>query len=140
MEPQASKPINADASSIPILAEELQVGKRQVQTNRIRLTKQVNEREVPISMDLIQEETIVERVPINQPVDEAPAVRQEGDTLIIPVLREEYVVVKQLILVEEVRVSKQQTSTTLHDTVTLRHEELHIEDVQPESSSTDSHS
>jgi uncharacterized protein (TIGR02271 family) len=88
------------------------------------------------------EEVTVERVPLNRVLaeDEQPAQRQEGDTLIVPVVREELVVVKQRILVEELRISKQTRTVTRHfaepvrrEEVTFSHEGLEPQPTEPVS-------
>ena len=66
---------------------------------------------------------------VNRYVDEAPAVRYEGDTMIVPVLREEMVVTKRLLLVEELHVRTQVLTTHAPQTVALRHEEVTYERV-----------
>jgi stress response protein YsnF len=74
----------------------------------------------------IQEEVQIERVPGNQLVDEPVAVRCEGDIMIIPVIEEVIVVETRLPLKEEVRVTKRQISTSHHQPVRLRTEEVHV--------------
>jgi uncharacterized protein (TIGR02271 family) len=81
----------------------------------------------------IQEEVNVERIPINQYVATPPAVRYEGDTMIMPILQEVLVVEKRLLLVEEVRITKTQTETRTPQQVTLRKEEIHLQRVAPTS-------
>lgn len=74
----------------------------------------------------------------NRPVDKAPEVRYEGDTMIIPIPKEEYIVVKQLILVEEVRVTKLKTTDTMEQMVLLRSEELRVEHTETNPAPNDS--
>ncbi len=123
-----------DTVVIPIVEEMLTVDKREVITGGIRLTKRVTEREEVVDEALLRESVTVERVPINQIVTEAPAARQEGDTLIVPVLEEVLVTEKRLLLKEEVRITR--TQKTVHDpqTVTVRSEEAVLEDILPEQS------
>jgi len=74
------------------------------------------------------EEAQLERVPVNRVLaeGEAAAPRQEGDTWIVPVVREEVVFVKRRVLVEEVRVTKQVRTTTQHIAEPVRREEVEI--------------
>lgn len=119
---------------LPVIEEELRVGKELVETGRTRLVKTVEERTVPVSVDLLREETQVERVAINQPVDVAPEIRYEGDVMIVPILKEELMIVKKLVLVEELRISKRQITTTAEEFVTLRTEHVAVErSATPES-------
>ncbi len=121
-----------DTVVIPLVAEELRVSKSAVVTGGVRLTKRVSEREETVNEPLLQESVSVERVALGTVVSEAPQARQEGDTLIVPVLEEVLVVEKRLLLKEEVRITR--TSTRVHQpqTVTLRTEEAVFEEIAPE--------
>lgn len=111
---------------IPVVEEHAQVGKQVVESGRLRITKSVQEQEELINMTLTHEEHQVERVPVNQYVEEAPpGVRYEGETMIIPVLRE--VVEVRLLLVEEVRITKKKVQTQVNQPVTLLKEEVTLD-------------
>jgi len=56
-----------------------------------------------------------------------PAMRYEGDTTIIPVLREVMVVQKRYEIMEEIRITKRKTESTDTQQVILRKEEVNIE-------------
>ena len=123
-------PIPAGASEIlliPLISEQLQVSKQVIETGRVRLTKTVHQYEQDMQIPLIQEDVVVERVAMDRLVDDVPAARQEGDTIIYSVLREEFVVQKRLRLVEEIRVTRRQSQTTDTQTVSLRREEITVE-------------
>jgi hypothetical protein len=62
---------------LPVVDEELRVGKRVVETGRVRVTKRVHEREELVDEPLVREEYDVERVPVNVFVDE-PVGPREG--------------------------------------------------------------
>ena len=112
---------------IPVLEETLTVGKRVVETGLVRLVKTVHQDEQMIQIPLVADQIMVERVLINELVDEPPVTRQEGDTVIYPVLKEEYVLIKRLRLVEEIRVTTRQIQTIDNQTVSLRREEISVE-------------
>ena len=57
-----------------------------------------------VEAPLIQEAVEVRRVPVNKEVSEMPRVVETGDEIVIPVVEEEIVVSKRLILKEEVHV------------------------------------
>jgi len=124
---EALKRAGGDGGVIPVIAEELQVGRRSVETGRVRVTKSVREQQEVVDQPTVSEEVVVERVPINRMVDAAPQPRQEGDTLVFPVLEEVVVVERRLMLKEEVRITKRITETRNPQTVTLRSEEVRIE-------------
>jgi stress response protein YsnF len=66
-------------------------------------------------------------VPINEPVDERSAPRQEGDTLIIPVFGYVPVVKMQLTLKEEVHITRSESRQEVVREVTTRSEQLVVE-------------
>lgn len=112
---------------IPVLEETLTVGKRVVETGQVRLVKTVHQDEQMVQIPLVADQIVVERVLINELVDEPPVTRQEGDTVIYPVLKEEYVLIKRLRLVEEIRVTTRQIQTIENQAVSLRREEISVE-------------
>jgi len=52
-----------------------------------------------------------------------PAVRDEGDTIVIPIVEEVLVIERRLLLKEEVRVRRVRSTERHQETVTLRHHE-----------------
>lgn len=122
-----------DTVVIPLIAEELRVSKRAVVTGGVRLTKRISEREETVDEPLLQENVSVERVAIGTVVFEAPQARQEGDTLIIPVLEEVLAVEKRLLLKEEVRITRTRTQVHQPQSVTLRTEEAVFEEIAPQA-------
>jgi len=111
---------------IPVIEEEAFLDKRVVETGKVRISKRISEHEELIDEPLFREEVTVERVPINQYVDQPPQVRHEGDVMIIPVVREQLVMQKRLVLVEELRVRKQVVETHQPQSVTLRREDVDV--------------
>ena len=111
---------------IPVIQEELAIGKRVVETGRVRISKRISEREELVDAPILQEEVTVERVPLNLFVESQPPVRQEGDAIIIPVVEEQIIVQKKLLLVEELRVRKQIVEKHEPQTVNLLKEEVEI--------------
>ena len=122
----------AGGTVIPLIAEELRVSKSAVVTGGVRLTKRISEREEIVDEPLLQENVSVERVAIGTVVSEAPQARQEGDTLIVPVLEEVLVVEKRLLLKEEVRITRTRTQVHQPQSVTLRTEEAVFEEIAPQ--------
>lgn len=121
-------PTQARADTVVRLAEEvLRVGKRTVERDRIRINKHVVEHQETVDLPLLHEEVVVERVPINEVVEQAAPVRYEGDTTIIPLYEEVLVVRKQLMLVEEVRVTRHRSERRKPQQVILKREEAVVE-------------
>lgn len=117
--------------TIPVIAEELQVGKRVVETGRVRVRKVVHQREAVVDEPLFRDDVQVERVAINQQINMLPDVRREGDTVIIPVVEEILVVEKRLVLKEELHVTRRRTTVRDQQTVPLLSEELIVERLPP---------
>lgn len=111
---------------IQVVQEHVTVSKDVVETARVHIRKRVVEEEQTLNIPLIQEGYDVRHVPVNKIVDKMPAVRQDGDTTIIPVVREVLVVQKQYELVEEVHVVKTRTAIPHMQDITLRKEQVEI--------------
>jgi uncharacterized protein (TIGR02271 family) len=112
---------------VPVIQEQLNVGKRTVESGRVRLRKLIRQEEETIHQPLTREEVTIERVPIGRPVDGPQAARQDGDDWIIPVVEEVLVVEKRLMLIEELHVRKRVVQERHHETVTLQREEVLVE-------------
>jgi uncharacterized protein (TIGR02271 family) len=119
---------------IPVIHEELEVGKRKVETGAgVRIEKIAREEEQLVDIPLIEERVEVERVAVNQVVEGPIAVRHVGDTIIVPVVEEVLVVQKQLRLVEELHIRKTRTEKRQPQTVQLRKEEATVERLEGDS-------
>jgi uncharacterized protein (TIGR02271 family) len=114
---------------VPVLAEELEVQKRRVETGTVRLTKVVHEREVQVDEPLWREEVEVTRVPIQRVVDGPVPVREEHGTTIISLVEEVLVVEKRWMLREEIHIRTQRLETYQAQRITLRSEEVQVERV-----------
>jgi uncharacterized protein (TIGR02271 family) len=135
---RANSPIeqNVEYESItPVIEEQFRVDKKTVETGLIRLSKQVTEHEETFTVPLIHEEIEVERVPINQLIESQPlAIRYEGETMIIPIIKEVAVIEKRLMLVEELRLIKRQHREQTTQSVNLRKEAVSIERINSDLS------
>jgi len=116
---------NVQPLVIPVIEETISVDKQVTTTGKIRIEKQVTETNEAVNISLQRDEYTIKRVPINKYVDEeAPQVRQEGDTMIIPVVKE--VMVKRLLLVEEVHIIKEVVTTNEQLNVPVRKEIVNV--------------
>lgn len=112
---------------LPVIEEQVVIQRQVVETGKVQLSKTVREHEENLQFTLLHDEVRVERVPVNAFVaDEAalPGVRYEGDTMIIPVVRE--VVVKRLLVVEELHITKHEVPTQETHRVVLRQEAVEV--------------
>ncbi|HEX6606900.1 MAG TPA: YsnF/AvaK domain-containing protein [Chloroflexia bacterium] len=112
--------------TVPLVEETLVPVTQWHEAGALEVHKTVQTVTQELDVPVRYEEATVERVPLNRVLadDEQPAQRQEGDTLIVPVVREELVVVKQRILVEELRITKQTRTVTRHFAEPVRREEV----------------
>lgn len=105
---------------IPLMQEDVSITKRKVETGRVRVSTKTLEHIDYARADLYQEAVHVERVPIGREVAVAPPVREEGDTIVIPIIEEIMVVEKRLVLREEIRITRTRSVDTFEEPVTLR--------------------
>lgn len=114
---------------IPVVEEELEIGKREIEAGRLRLQKRVSEHEQTVDEPLFADEITLERVTINRFIDEPTPARIEGDTTVIPLFEERLVVQKRLVLREEVRITKHRIERRAPQIVALRREEVTVDRV-----------
>ena len=111
---------------IPLHVEEVSVAKQSIVTGQLRISTVTQQSEVLVDELLKQERVEVERTVVNRPVDRMPAVREDGDTLIVPVVEEVLVVERRLILKEEIRLRRIQQTGRHHEYVNIRKQEAVI--------------
>lgn len=116
-----------EVAAIPLVEERFSVEKREVETGRFRVRIAVDQHEERVTEELTRDEIDIEHVPMNVPLQEVPTVRLEGSTTIIPVVEEQLVVEKRLVLVEEIHLHRRKTSETQEVPVTLRSERAVVE-------------
>jgi len=112
---------------IPIIEEQLSVGKRVVTTGVVRLQKTVHEYQEALNESLLSTGYDVERIVKNTPVENTPDVRHEGNVTIYPVVEEQLILTKQLILKEEVHVTQRTVEHRDTQVVTLQREQISIQ-------------
>ena len=121
---------------LPLLTEEVAVTKQVVETGRVQVARFTHEREQLIDELLSRETAEIERVRIGQQVDAMPAVREEGDTVVIPIVEEVLVVERRLFLKEEVRIRRVRSTERHQESVTLRHHEAVVTRLPVETPAT----
>jgi uncharacterized protein (TIGR02271 family) len=131
---------STDNLKLTLLAEELTVEKEAVEAGRMRVSKHTRTREVAIDEDLLRERAEIETVPIGRQIFEMPAVRHEGETIIVPIVEEVLHTERRLFLKEEVRITLKKTTEQFHDRVTLRYQEAVVTRVQSASEAVDNES
>src|SRR5688500_3585516 len=112
--------------TIPLAEEQIEISKRAVERGRVIVRTWVEEREELAEAALRQEDVTVEHVPVGRPVDVSPPVREEDGILIVPVLEERLVVTTQLILKEEIRITRRSRTEVAREPVRLRSERAEV--------------
>lgn len=117
-----------DRIVIPTHEEVLVPSTREVEIGTVRVHKRVETFPYETLVDVMHDDVSVERVPMGHPITAVPAPRHEGNTLVIPVVEEEVIIEKRLVLREEIRVTRRQVTEQVPVRDTLRREVVEIED------------
>ena len=112
---------------IPVVEEELVAGAREVKTGSVRVSKHVEEVRKLVTAPAVHDVVEVNRIPVNRVIDSIPQMRQEGDILVIPVVEEELVIQKRLVLKEEIHIRRKRTRERVSKEVTLNREQAIVE-------------
>lgn len=91
-------------AAVPIMEEQLRIGRRTVETDRVRVRTIVEERPETIRASIERGLVDVERVPVFREVTQAPDPREEGDTLIVAIVEER--LVKRSFVIEELHIRR----------------------------------
>ena len=113
---------------IDVIREDLQVGKRSVETGGVRVRSRIIERPVEESLRLREEHVRVQRNPVNRPVSLNDMGTFQEKEIELTEHAEVPVVSKEARVVEEIRVSKEvnERNETIRDTV--RETQVDVED------------
>jgi len=114
---------------IPVIEEELQVGKRQVESGGVRVSTQMSEKPVEAQVKLREEQVQVDRYPVNRPVTNADMAALQEGAIEVTTTAEQPVVSKQARVVEEVGLNKtaEEHTETIRDKV--RQSEVEVQQI-----------
>ena len=117
---------------VPVVQEDLQIGKRTVATGGVRVYARTVETPVSESVSLRSERAVVDRRPVDRPASQAEMDQLDETTIEVRETTERPVVVKEARVVEEVRVGKvvEERTEEIHDTV--RNTEVSVESMPAE--------
>jgi len=118
---------------VPIVEEELSVGKRQIQRGGARVHTSVTERPVTESVTLREEKISVERHPVDRAVSGNEASFGQTADVVVTTTEEIPVVSKEARVVEEVVVGKTETDRTETVRDTVRRTDVEVEDVSADT-------
>ena len=117
----------AHEATLPVVEEQLQVGKRVVQRGGVRIYRHVTETPVQESIQLREERVTVERTPVDQPASATDISAFKESMTEIHETAEEPVVGKKARVVEEVHVAKEITERTETINDTVRRADVEVE-------------
>jgi uncharacterized protein (TIGR02271 family) len=112
---------------IPVVEEEIDVSKRQVEKGGVRVTSHIEERPVEEQVNLREERVHVERRPVDRPVTDADASAFQETSFEMRETAEEPVVRKRARVVEEVIIDRDVTERTETVRDTVRRTDVDVE-------------
>lgn len=118
---------------IPVMEEELQVGKRTVESGGVRVRSRIVEKPVEETVRLRQEHVVVNRQPVNRAVTDSDMTNFKEGNIEITERAEQPVVSKQARVTEEVSIGK---NVEEHDKVIsdkVRHTEVDVEQINQDT-------
>lgn len=122
--------------ALPVIEEQLAVGKRVVQRGGVRVHTRVTERPVEESVTLREENVHVERRPVNRTASEADFANVQEGEFTLTERAEEAVIGKQARVVEEVVVGKNVTEHEETIRETVRRTDVEVEETDIDTDAT----
>lgn len=123
--------IDDNEAVLPLVEEVLRLGKRRVETGRVRISVSTTTDERLVRETLRSKRADVEHVQINRDLLEgeaAPVARWEDDgTVVVPVVEEVLIIERHLVLREEVRLRLVAVDEVIEQPVTLRRQQATVE-------------
>jgi len=127
-----NKQVNADVTgekAIPVIEENLQVGKREVETGGARISSRIVEQPIEENITLREEHVQIERNPVNRPVSDADLNNFREGEIELTEHAEVPVVNKEARVVEEITLEKQVTERDEVIRDTVRKTEVDVENL-----------
>jgi len=124
---------SSESARIPVVEEELRVGKRLVQRGGVRVYQHVTEKPVHESVQLREEHVHVERHALDQPASEADLAAFKEGSVEMREMAEESVVSKTAHVVGEVLINKEATERTEEINDTVRRTDVEVEQLGDDS-------
>ncbi|MFC3457846.1 MULTISPECIES: YsnF/AvaK domain-containing protein [Massilia] len=118
---------DTSSAAIPVVQEQLKVGKREVQRGGVRVFSRVVETPVNESIGLREEHVNVQRRTVDEPISSADSTAFKEQSIEMRETAEEAVVEKSARVVEEVMINKEVTQREQQINDTVRHTEVEVE-------------
>jgi stress response protein YsnF len=126
------EPPNTAEIVVPLHEEEFAISRQRTE-RVVRVRVETTTTEHPVDEPVLLETVEVEHVPVGRTIDSIPPIRTEGDTTIVPVVQEELIILRRLILKEEIHLRRVQRTERHREIVTLRQQQAVVERTGPEA-------
>ncbi len=129
--------VNAQGETVlPVIEEQIALGKREVQSGGVRVYTRVTETPVQESINLREEHVTIERRPVDRAINTSDMAAFKEGVIEVTETAEVPVVAKEARIVEEVVVGKEATqrTETVHDTV--RRTDVEVEQIAGTTTTT----
>ena len=123
---------------MPLHAEEISISKEKLETGRVQVSTVTRDHEQLVDELLTNEHVEIDRIPIGKAIDARPDVREEADSIIVPVVEEVLVLERRLILKEEVHIRRVRGTERHQERVKLRKQEAVVTRVPIEAQDKES--
>ena len=133
----AAQSVTEESGVLRLFAEDAAVSRQVVETGRVRVAKVTRTRDHLVDESLARTCFEVNRVPIGRLIDAMPAIKEDGDLTIIPIVEETVVVERRLMLKEELHIRRVQTSERYQQTVKLRYQTAEVTRIPAQKPATD---
>lgn len=133
--PQSGESGQSRSQSIPVIEEQMEVGKREVQKGSVRVSSRIEETPVQEDINLKEEKASVTRRPVDRPASPEEISAQGEKSFEVEETAERPVVSKRARVVEEVEVGKETSERTETVADTVRHTEVDVEKKPAQGSS-----
>lgn len=124
---RADQMTNQQDIAVPVVEEELTVGKQRAQTGNVHLHRDVTEQQQSINVPVTHEEVVVERTPVNGDATSLGADAFTDKDIDVPVMGEQATVGKVARVTEEVRLRKEAITEQQRVGGTVRKEQVTVE-------------
>jgi len=134
-EKTGTRTIEQGQTAVPVMEEQLNVGKREVEGGGVRVNTRVDEKPVEAQVNLREENVRVERRAVDRPASEADFANAANSSIEVTEHKEVPIVSKEARVVEEVVVGKdaKQRTETVRDTVRRTDVDVERVDKSPDS-------
>lgn len=130
---RSSVPVS-ETETLSLMEEVLRVGKRTVETGRVRVSVLTDVEQHQVRETLRSRRVEVDRVPSGRrlaPGEAMPQTRMEGEVLIVPIVEEMMVLEKRLVVTEELHIRVVHAVDPVERLVPLRRQRAVVEHLAP---------